>query len=327
LLKSFKESNMRSANLRVTALAWAVTLFAASATCGQPYPNKPIRIVTSVPGGSDDFASRLVAQGITGPLGQPVVIDNRGGTLRFEIVAKAVPDGYTLLVASSPFYIEPLLRKTEYDAIKDFAAVVMIDRAPNLLVVHPSLAANSVKDLIALGKANPGALNYGSGSTGSSTHLAGELFKSMAGVNIVRIPYKSGGTAVTDLVGGHVQLMFATPASAAPHVKSGKLRALGVTSAEPSALLPGVPTIASSLPGYEIIGLDAVYAPAKTPATAITLLNREIVRYLKTNEAREKFLAIGSEAVGSSPEQLAAAVKADIARLGKVIKDAGITAD
>jgi tripartite-type tricarboxylate transporter receptor subunit TctC len=315
-----------------SAIRWFWTVLAATLTAGvqaqQDYPNKPIRIVSSAPGGAEDFVSRLIAQGISGPLGQPVIIDNRGGTLRFEIVAKAPSDGYTLLVASSPFYLEPLLRKTAYDAIKDFAAVTMVDRAPNLLVLHPTVQANSVKELIALGKAKPGQINYGSGSTGSSTHLAGELFKSMAGVNFVRVPYKSGGAAVTDLLGGHVQLMFATPASATPHVKAGKLKALAVTSAEPSPLTPGVPTIAASgLPGYEIIGLDAVYAPAQTPSAVVTRLNQEIVRYLKTNEARDKFLSIGSEVVGSSPEQLAAVIKADVARISKLIKDAGITAD
>ena len=243
-------------------------------------------------------------------------------------MAKAPSDGYTLLVASSPFYLEPLLRKTAYDAVTDFATVTMVDRAPNILVVHPSVQANSVKELIALAKAKPGLLNYGSGSTGSSTHLAGELFKSMAAVNIVRVPYKSGGAAVTDLIGGHVQLMFATPASATPQIKSGKLRALAITSAEPSTLTPGIPTIAASgLPGYEVVGLDAIYAPAKTPTAIIARLNQEMVRYLKTNDAKERFLSVGSEVVGSTPEQLAATIKADIARISKLIKDAGITAD
>ena len=300
----------------------------AGAVSGQAYPSKPIRLFASTVGGGTDLEARLIAPGISGPLGQPVVVENRAGIVPFEIVAKAPPDGYALLVASAPFFVGPLLRKAPYDPVSDFLPITMVSREPNILVVHPSLPVKSVKDLIALAKARPGALNYGSGSTGSSTHLPPELFKAMAGVNIVRIPYKGGGQAMIDLLGGQVHLMFATAASSTSHVKSGKLRALAVTSARPSALLPGLPTVAASgLPGYEFVGLDAVFAPAKTSDAIINRLNQEILRALNQADVKEKFLAAGTEIVVSSPAELAAALKSDITKMEKLIRDAGIKAD
>lgn len=295
---------------------------------GQDYPNNPVRIVAATVGGGTDLEARLIAQGISAPLGQQVLVDNRPGIIGFELVANAPPDGYTLLLASSPFFVGPLLRKMRYDPARDFLPITLVSRAPNVVVVHPSLPVKSVKELIAFAKARPGELNYGSGSLGSSTHLPLELFKAMVGVNIVRIAYKGGGQAMIDLIAGRVHLMFATAPSAMPYVKAGKLRALAITSAQSSALLPGLLTVAASgLPGYEYLGLDGAFAPAKTPAAIINRLNQEIVRFLRTPDTRKKFLlAARIEPVASSPEELAAAMKADVTRLGKVIKDAGIRA-
>ncbi len=293
----------------------------------QGYPNKPIRIVTGEPGGGLDFATRLIAQGITGPLGQTLVIDNRGGGIvLIDIVAKAPPDGYTLLLHASNIWLAPLLRdNVPYDPLKDLAPISLTSMAPNILVANPAVPANSVQELIALAKSRPGELNYSSGSTGSTSHLAAELFKVMAGVNIVRIPYKGSGPALTSLISGQVQVMFASAGGVVPHLKSGRLKSLAVTSARPSALFPDMPTVASSgLPGYESSSVAAVFAPAKTPATIINRLNQEMVRFLRAPEATQRLLSSGVEPVASSPAQLAATMKSDIAKMGKVIKDAGI---
>jgi len=292
---------------------------------GQNYPNKPIRIVASAAGGSGDFAARLIAQGLSGALSQQVVVDNRGGVIPGEIVSKAPPDGYTLLIDAASFWIGPLLQETPYDPVKDFAPVTLTDSAPNVLVVNPSLPVKSVKELIALAKARPGELNYGSSSTGSTPHLAAELFNMMAGVKIVRVPFKGSGPAVISLLGGQVQLMFATAGSVAPHVKSGRLRALAVASLQPSALAPGLPTIAASgVPGYEAVAFEGMFAPAKTPVAIIDRLNQEIVRVLNRAEVKERFFNAGVETVGSTPEEFATAIKSNVAKWGKLIKEAGI---
>lgn len=301
----------------------------AGGVCGQNYPVKPVRLVTSGIGGGSDFTSRLIAQGISGGLGVPLIVDNRSnGVVAGDAVSKASPDGYSLLVSGGTLWIGALLQKRSYDAVADFSPVSAATSAPNLLVTHPSLPVKSVKELIALAETRPGALNYSSAATGSSTHLAAELFKAMARVDIVHISYKGSAPAISDLMGGHVQLMFATAASVASQVSSGRLRALAVTSTRPSALAPGLPTVAASgLPGYESISIDGVFVPARTPAPIIDRLNREIVRFLNTPEAKDQFLKAGAEAIGSSPESLAAAVKDEISKLGKVIRDAGIRAD
>jgi tripartite-type tricarboxylate transporter receptor subunit TctC len=298
-----------------------------SATSAQTYPNKPIRIVTPEIGGSQDVAARILSQGLAGPLGHPVIVDNRAsGVIPGEIVAKARPDGYTLLLYAGTFWLQPFVRKNvPYDPVKDFSPITLVVVSPTVLVVHPALPAHSVKELIALAKAKPGELNYAMGSVGSANHLAAELFKAMSGVNMMGIGYKGNGPAVTGLISGQVQLMFATASSIVPHVKSGRLRALAVASAQPSALVPDLPTVAASgLPGYESTSTTGFFAPAKTPAAIIDRLNRESVRFLRTEEAKERFLRIGAEPVGSSPEELAAKVKSEMARMGKVIRDAGI---
>ncbi len=303
-------------------------VLAAPGLYAQTFPGKPIRMISTEPGGGADFAARLIAQSISGPLGQPVIVDNRGPILSIETAAKAPPDGYTLLFHGSTVWLAPLLQSTSYDPVRDFAPLTMVASSPNILVVHPSLPVKSVRDLVALARARPGELNYSSGPSGSSPHLAAELFKVLAKVKIVRIPYKGTGPALTALLGGEVQLMFATAATAAPHRKSGRLRALAVTSPGPSALLPGFPAIAESgLPGYESVSFLCIFAPAATPLEIIARLNQEIVRALNRPEEKEKFFNAGTEALGSTPEQLAATIKTEMARMGKVIKEAGIKAD
>jgi tripartite-type tricarboxylate transporter receptor subunit TctC len=295
---------------------------------GQDYPTKPIRFVGIGPGGSVDFVSRLIAQKIAGPLGQQVIIDNRPGLVAFETVSKAAPDGYTLLVTTNALWILPLMQEVTYDPVKDFSPVGFTNKSPLVVVVHPLLPVKSVKELIALAKARPGELSYASSGAGAASQLGGELFKSMAGVNIVNIPYKGSGLATNDLITGRVPLSFFTATSLLPHIKSGRLRVLAVTSAQPSTQFPEWPTVAASgLPGYEAGSIYGIFAPAKTPETIIRRLNQEIVRVLNTAEVKEKFFSDGSEAAPGSPEQVAAMMKSEIVRMGKVIKDAGIRGD
>ncbi len=312
----------------VRTLSLAMTVLAAGVVSGQDYPNKPIRIITSQPGGGTDFGTRLIAQGISGPLGQQVIVENRGGgsgAIAGEMLAKAKPDGYTLLSYGPAIWVLPLLRRNvPYDPMKDFSPIALTDKSPNVLVVHPSVPVKSVKELIALAKARPGELDYARAAAGGPTHLSAELFKVMVGVNIVSVPYRGGGPAVLGLLGGEAHLMFATAPSVAPHVKAGKLRALAVTSAEPSMLFPGVPTVARTAPGFSSELINGMFAPAGTPAAIIERLNQEIVQFLNREEVKKRFFNGGSEIVASSPEQYGATVKSEVTKWGKVIKDAGI---
>lgn len=296
----------------------------ASSICAQDYPNRPIRIMTGAAGGGNDFASRLIAQGISGVLGQPVVVENRPSILLGDLVSKAPPDGYTVLLAGGTFVIGPFLEKMSYDSIRDFSPITLIELSASVVVLHPSVPVKSIKELIAFAKSRPGQLNYASAGVGSPIMLAAELFKSMAGVDIVGVPYKGSGPALNDLLGGQVQLMFASPTSVMPHVKSGRLRALAVTSPTPSALIPGLPTVASSLSGYQSAGITAMFAPAKTPEAIIKRLNQEVVRLINQPDVKQKFFEAGVEIIGSSPEQLAATVKSEVATMSKLIKDIGI---
>lgn len=302
-------------------------LLCAGLAPGQDYPGKPIRLISPGPGGGADFVARYLAQGISGPLGQQVVVENRpAGVIPGQVVSKAPPDGYTIMLNGNSFWIAPLMRDgIPYDPVKDFAPISLAVGSPNILVLHPSVPARSVKELIALARARPGALNYGSASAGGSVHLAAELFKHMARVNIVRISYKSSGQSVISLVSGEVHLMFANAPPVVPHVKAGKLRALAVTTLQRSVLFPELPTIAASgLPGFEVASVYALFAPARTPAAIINRLNQEAGRFLARQDVKEKFLATGVETMGGTPENLAAAMKAEMARMGKVIQDAGI---
>ena len=312
----------------VSIFSVTMMLLSAGVAYGQDYPNKLIRIITSPAGGDNDFIARIIGQSISSPLGQPVVIENRPTPLAVESVAKALPDGYTLLLAGGQLTITPLLRKTSYDAVRDFAPITLPGSSPLILVVHPSLPVKSVRELIALAKARPGELNYGSTGIGGLLHLAGELFKAMAGINIVRINYKGSAEAVNNLLSGELHLILQPPFAVAPHVTSRKLRALAVTSGQPSVLAPGLPTVAASgLPGYEAIAPVGLYAPAKTPAAIVNRLNREIVLILNKSDVKEKLFNVGVEVVGSTPEELATRMKSDIAKWGKLIRDAGIRTD
>jgi tripartite-type tricarboxylate transporter receptor subunit TctC len=300
-------------------------------TYGQDFPQKPIRIVAAEPGGGGDFVARLIAQSLTGSFGQQVIVENRGGavSVRAEMVARAAPDGYTLQFIGSPLWLLPFMRENlSYNPVRDFAPVTLAVSTPNLLVVHPSVPANSLQELIGLARTRPGELNYGAGATGGSPHLSAELFKAMAAVNIVHIPYKGTGPALNALIGGQVHLLFAAPASVMPQVKAGRLRALAVTSLQPSALLPGLPTMADSgLPGYESVSPFGLFAPARTPVAIVNRLSQETVRVLRRADVKERLLNAGIEAVGSTPEEFASTIKSDMVRWGKLIKDAGIRED
>jgi tripartite-type tricarboxylate transporter receptor subunit TctC len=311
---------------RQSAVAFAVLLSVANAVA-QSYPSKPIRMVISGTAGTSNFAARLIAQGLTNSLGQQVIVDGReGGVIAAEFAAKAPPDGYTLHLNGSALWLLPYMRThVSYDPVRDFAPITLAVSTPNLLVVHPSVPVKSVQDLIALAAAKPGQLNCATGNAGTSNHLAAELFKSMARVNITRVPYKGASSALNDLIGGQVQLMFGSASAVAQHIQSGRLRALAVTSAQPSALAPGLPTMAASgVPGYSLVAVFGVFAPARTPSAIIDRLQAHIVRVLHDSETKERLFESGSEAVGSSSEEFASTIKAEMANLGKLITDAGI---
>lgn len=303
--------------------------FLPGVTPAQTYPTKPVRIVTSEPSGARDVAAQLIAPGLASRLGQQVLVDNRpAGVIPGQIVSKAAPDGHTLLFTTGVLWILPLMQSAPFDPVQDFAPVTLVANTPNILVTHPSVPVKTVRELIELAKGRPDGLNYASGAADSSSHLAAELFKSMASVKIVRVPYRGGGPAVLALVGGQVQLMFGTANSVQPHITSGRLRPLAVTSARRSTVAPELPTMAEAgLKGYETVTAYALFAPAGIPAAIVGRLNSEIVQVLKQNEVKERFLAAGVEVVGSLPSELTAVMKADVARMSKVIKSTGMRAE
>ena len=315
------------------------SVFAVLALCGcssafaQSYPMKPIRMIVAYPpGGGTDIVGRMMAQKMSENFAQTVVIDNRGGaagSIGSEIAAKSVPDGYTILMGNvAPNAINvSLYAKLGYDPVRDFEPVSLVASTPNILVVHPTLAVKTVSDLIALAKAKPGTLNYPSAGLGSSSHLAGELLDSIAGVKMVHIPYKGGGPALTDLLGGQMQLMFATMPAAMPHVRSGKLRAVAVTSVKRSQAMPELPTIGETLKGYEASTWYGVLAPARTPRPIVTKLHGEIVKILGVAKTRDKLLLQGFEPVGGTPAEFGAYIKSEIEKWGKVVKASGAKAD
>ena len=306
-----------------------IALCASGMLNAQTYPVKPVRIMTGGAGSNGDFTSRLMAPGLSAALGQQVIVENRqSGVILGDTVAKSAADGYTLLITGSSFWLAPNLQSgIQWDPIRDFAPVSLAATSPNLIVVHPSLPTKTVKELISLAKARPGELNYASGGTGSTSHLSAELFNTMAGVKITGIPFKGSGPALTDLIGWQVQLMIGTASSSTAHIKSGRLNALAVTTAQPSVLVRGLPTVAATgLPGYEVEALLAIFVPARTPVPVVNRLNQEIVKVLNNTEIRQKFFDTGIETVGRTPDQLAGKVKTEIAMWAKVIKDAGIVA-
>jgi tripartite-type tricarboxylate transporter receptor subunit TctC len=312
----------------------AVLALTATGAAAQTYPTKPIRLVVPFPaGGTTDILAREVGQRLSTSLGQPVVIDNRpgaAGNIGSELVAKSAPDGYTLLMATVGTHaINPsLYAKLPYDHVADFAPVILVASVPNVLEVTPSLPVNSVADLIKLAKEKPGQINFASSGSGTSIHLSGELFKTMAGVDMTHVPYKGSAPALADLIGGQVQVMFDNLPSSLPQIKAGKLRAIAVTSAQRAPALPNVPTIAESgLPGFEASSWFGVVAPAGTPPAIVARLNADLNLWLQTPDAREKLLAQGAAAAGGSPEQFATHIRAETEKWAKVVKASGAKVD
>ena len=322
----------RRAALWLAAALAVLTPHAAAAA--DAYPAKPIRFVVAFPpGGGTDIIARSIAQKLAERLAQHVVVDNRpgaGGNIGTDIVAKSAPDGYTILMGSAgPLAINAsLFAKMPFDPIKDLAPVTLAASTPNVLVVHPSLPARTVKELIALARSRPGEINFASSGHGTPAHLAGELFNSMAGVKLVHVPYKGAAPALADLLGGQVQLMFSTMPPALPHVKDGKLRALAVTSRKRSPATPELPTIdEAALPGFEAITWHGVVVPAGTSAAIIARLNREIVAILHLPEVIERLSGQGAEALGSTPEEFAAYIRSESVKWAKVVRESGAKAE
>jgi tripartite-type tricarboxylate transporter receptor subunit TctC len=299
----------------------------------QSYPLKPVRLLVPFPpGGGTDYTARLVGQKLSEMWGQPLIIENRPGastTIASEIVAKAAPDGYTLIMASVNHTINPsLYARIPYDTIKDFTPVTVAVTAAYVLVVHPSLPVKSVKELITLARANPQQINYSSSGSSGPQHLAGELFKLMANVDITHVPYKGGGPASLALVGGHVSVMFSTPVSAIPHITTGRLRPLGVTSLNRSPAFPNLPSISeAALPGYEAVTWWGILAPARTPREIVNKLHSDVVRVLQMPDTKARLAAEGVNPSGNTPEQFAAMIQDEIVKMAKIVKAANMKID
>ena len=315
----------------VRAVLIAVASFAAASAVAQTYPTKPIRlIVPFVPGGGTDLTARAIAQKLSDAFGKPVVVDNRGGAggvIGADIVAKAVADGYTLLLGSpGPLTINPNLQpKMPYDTLRDFAPVSLATISPFVLVVHPSIAVSSVKELIALAKQKPDALNYGSAGNGSVAHLAAEQFKALAGVSLTHVPYKGSTPVMIDMLSGRLQATFENLPIVLPHIRSGKLKALAVGTRKRSALVPEFPTmIEAGVPGYESSTAFGVLAPAKTPRPVVNRLGTEIAKALQSGDLKESLAARGFEPVGSTPEEYVAHLRDELKRVAQVVKLANI---
>ena len=315
------------------ALAGLALAAGGAPAAAQNYPTKPIRFIAPFPpGGATDILCRILGQKLTEAWGQQVVVDLRpgaSGSIGTEIAARATPDGYTMLLGNlTPVAINPhMYRKLGYDTLRDFAPVSMVAAAPQLVVVNPSVPAKSVKELIALAKAKPGQLNYGSGGLGTLAHLGAEMFKIMTGVNMVHIPYKGTVLSVADLVAGQVQVVFSDMPPALPHAKSGKLRAIAVTGAKQTSLAPGVPTVQESVPGFVLENWWGVLVPKGTPGAIVMKMNSEIARALERADVKERYANVGIEPVSSTPQHLAALIKSESAKFAKLIKDAGIKAE
>ena len=321
-------------SLALVACSAFALLGAPSALAQAPFPTKPVRLVVPFPaGGTTDILARAAAQKLSETLGQQVIVDNRpgaGGNIGAELVAKAPADGYTLLMGTVGTHaINPsLYAKMPYDHVKDFAPVILVAGVPNVLVVNPDLPFKTVADVVAYAKANPGKLNFASSGSGTSIHLSGELFKVMAGVQMTHVPYKGSAPALTDLIGGQVQLMFDNLPSALPQIKGGKLRAVAVTSTTRAAALPDVPTVAESgLPGFESSSWFGILAPAGTPKDIIAKINTDVQKWLSTPEAKEKLLGQGAIAAGGSPDEFAKNIQAETAKWAKVVKESGAKVD
>ncbi len=312
----------RIAPLLVAGFVVAAPALAADSP---PFPNRVIRVVAPEAGGSSDLASRIMTQALGSSLGQPAIVDNRG-VVGVEVVMNAPADGHVLLHYTSPLWITPLLRRnTPWDALRDFAPITVTVNTPNLVTVHPSLPVKSVKELVALAKARPGDLNYGTSSVGTGNHLAGELFMAMTGTKMERIGHKGMGAAINSLLGGQIQVLFPSAGSVVQHIKQGRVRALAVTSLEPSLLAPGLPTVAQAgIPGYESQSRTVLFAPAKTPPAVIAKLHAEVVRALTQAETRERLFNVSLEVIAGTPQEAAAMIRSETVRMAKVIEDAGL---
>ncbi len=318
---------MRIAKLPV--IASVLTAMLPAITAAQTYPLKPVRLVVPFGvGGPGDAIGRMIGRQLTDSLGQPVVIDNRSGATTIigtELVAKSVPDGHTLLLISTTHAVNPsLFPKLPYDPMKDFAPVTLITATPFMLGVHPSVAANSVTEFVAIARNKPGSLNYGSSGAGSSIHLTTELLKSVASIQMTHVPYKGSGPAFIDLIAGQIQLLFSSTVSTLPHVKSGKVRGLAITSLKRAQALPEMPTIAESYPGFESSSWFGLLVPAKTPQAVIDRLLKDTRAALKAPDVNQTLLNQGAEPSGSSPAEFGAYFQTEIHKWAKVIKSSGI---
>ena len=324
---------MRGALFLIAMLAWGV-IFQSNLWSAEIYPQRAVRLIVPYPpGGAGDIVGRMLSAKLTEALGQQVVVDNRGGggqIIATEITAKAPPDGYTLFLASATHSINPGLRrgKLPYDSIKDFAPITLVADSPLVFIANPALGVSGIKELVAVAKARPGRINYASSGPGTGGHLSVELLKFQTGIDLVHVPYKGAGPALIDLIGGQVQVMCTSPLPAMPHVKSGKLKALGMTSRTRSRAAPEVPTVAEQgLPGFESSLWYALMGPAATPQSVIRRVHAETVKILKSPELAEQLLSQGAEPVGSSPQELSRFTKSEIDRWTRVITQANIRAD
>jgi tripartite-type tricarboxylate transporter receptor subunit TctC len=313
--------------------AYALALAAVAAgAAAQQYPNKPVRfVVPFVAGGPTDIQGRMLGEKLSQRLGQQFIIDNRGGAngnIGLEITAKAPPDGYTIVIATvGTWAVNPSLYKQPFDVTRDFAPIIQVSTSPAVLVVHPSVPARNVKELIALAKSKPGQLNYGSSGVGGLGHISGALFGLMTGTKMVHIPYKSSAPSLTDLIAGQIEVLFNNAISTVPHINSGKARALAVTSLKRMRALPDLPTLdEAGVKGYDNSSWSAVGAPAGTPKEIISKLNSELAAILKLPDIQEKSAAVGADIIGGTPEQFAAYLKSEIAKFARVVKEAKITA-
>jgi len=322
---------MQSARIALQWILMAVVGWGGSAVsqAADTYPTKPIRMVVPYPpGGNTDVFARLIAQRLTQSWGQQVVVDNRAGgntLIGTEMVARAIPDGYTIMVTTLTFTVSPsLYKKLPYDTVKDFTPITLAVSLPNVLVVNPSVPAKTLKELIQYAKANPGKLNYASTGAGTSPHLSMELLKTMAGIDLINIPYKGGAPAMADLMGGQISAQFIGLSVALPQIKSGKLRALAVTSAKRASVAPEIPTVAETVPGYELDTWFGVFGPGAMPASLAQRLQREIARILHSPDLKEHLANLGADPVGNTPEQFSAHVKSELNKYARIVKTANI---
>jgi tripartite-type tricarboxylate transporter receptor subunit TctC len=321
-MKRILQAGMCALGLALAGAAWA-----------QAFPSKTVRIVVPFPpGGGTDVIARVLAQKLADSWGQQVIVDNKAGasgTIGSDLVAKSAADGHTLLLTATHHAINlGMYRQLPYDTLRDFVPVAYIAASPNLLLLHPSVPANNLQELIAYAKSRPGGLNYASSSVGGATHLTGELFRAAAGIQLQHIPYKGAAPAMTDLLGGQVPMMFDVISTALAHVRSGRLKAIAVTSANRTTVMPEVPTVAESgIPGFEAISWFGLYAPAATPKEAVNKLNADFNRVLQLPDVREKLAAQGAEPIAMTPEQFATYLRAEIAKWSKAIKDSGAKAE